>query len=92
MSINSAMLAGVSGLIANSSAGLDQLILDLRDQLGISFVVVSHELTSILTLGDRCLMLDRAAKGVIATGDPRRLRDESTDPRVQAFFRRQAPK
>jgi phospholipid/cholesterol/gamma-HCH transport system ATP-binding protein len=81
-----------AGLDPVTSAGLDQLILDLRAQLGISFVVVSHELTSILTIGDRCLMLDRGARGIIATGDPRRLRDESQDPRVQAFFRRQAPK
>jgi phospholipid/cholesterol/gamma-HCH transport system ATP-binding protein len=80
-----------AGLDPITSAGLDHLILDLRDQLGISFVVVSHELTSILTIGDYCLMLDRGARGVIATGDPRKLRDESTDPRVQAFFRRQAP-
>ena len=79
-----------AGLDPVTSAGLDQLILDLRDQLGICFVVVSHELTSILTIGDRCLMLDKSAKGIIATGDPRKLRDESTDPRVQAFFRRKA--
>lgn len=80
-----------AGLDPVTSAGLDQLILDLRAQLGTSFVVVSHELTSILTIGDRCLMLDKSAQGVIATGDPRRLRDESPDPRVQAFFHRRAP-
>ena len=80
-----------AGLDPVTSAGLDQLILDLRAQLGISFVVVSHELTSILTIGDRCLMLDRGAQGVIATGNPRALRDSSTDARVQAFFRRSAP-
>jgi phospholipid/cholesterol/gamma-HCH transport system ATP-binding protein len=79
-----------AGLDPVTSAGLDQLILDLRDQLGISFVVVSHELTSILTIGDRCLMLDKSAQGVIATGDPRELRDHSPDPRVQAFFHRRA--
>ncbi len=77
-----------AGLDPVTSAGLDQLILDLRRQLGTSFVVVSHELASILTIGDRCLMLDRGARGVIATGDPRQLRDGSADPRVQAFFRR----
>ena len=80
-----------AGLDPITSAGLDQLILDLREQLGISFVVVSHELTSILTIGDRCLMLDRGAQGVIATGNPRKLRDESTDKRVRAFFCRRAP-
>jgi phospholipid/cholesterol/gamma-HCH transport system ATP-binding protein len=77
-----------AGLDPVTSAGLDQLILDLRAQLGLSFVVVSHELTSILTIGDRCIMLDKAARGVIATGNPRQLRDESADTRVQAFFRR----
>ncbi len=80
-----------AGLDPVTSAGLDQLILDLRAQLGISFVVVSHELTSILTIGDRCIMLDRDAHGIIATGNPRTLRDGSDDPRVVAFFRRSAP-
>jgi len=80
-----------AGLDPVTSAGLDQLVLDLRSQLGITFVVVTHELTSILTIGDRCVMLDKGARGVIAIGDPRTLRDESTDPRVQAFFRRKAP-
>jgi phospholipid/cholesterol/gamma-HCH transport system ATP-binding protein len=79
-----------AGLDPVTSAGLDQLILDLRAQLGISFVVVSHELNSILTIGDRCIMLDRGAKGIIATGDPRALRDGSADPRVQDFFKRRA--
>jgi phospholipid/cholesterol/gamma-HCH transport system ATP-binding protein len=80
-----------AGLDPVTSAGLDQLVLDLRDQLGITFVVISHELTSILTIGDRCLMLDKGARGVIATGNPRALRDSSEDKRVLAFFRRQAP-
>jgi phospholipid/cholesterol/gamma-HCH transport system ATP-binding protein len=78
-----------AGLDPVTCAGLDRLILDLRDMLGATFVVVSHELTSILTIGDRCLMLDREARGVIATGNPKRLRDESDDPRVRAFFRRE---
>ncbi len=77
-----------AGLDPVTSAGLDQLILDLRNDQGITFVVISHELTSILTIGDRCLMLDRAARGTIAEGDPRKLRDESQDPRVRGFFRR----
>ena len=80
-----------AGLDPITSAGLDQLILDLRRDLGTTFVVVTHELDSILTIADRCVMLDRAAKGVIAEGDPRRLREESTHPTVRAFFRRQAP-
>lgn len=80
-----------AGLDPVTSAGLDQLILDLRRDLGTTFVVVTHELASILAIADRCLMLDRAAKGVIATGDPRKLRDESTHPTVRAFFHREMP-
>ena len=80
-----------AGLDPITSAGLDRLILDLRRDLGITFVVVTHELESILAVADRCIMLDAAAGGVIATGDPRRLRDDSTEPTVRAFFHRQAP-
>jgi phospholipid/cholesterol/gamma-HCH transport system ATP-binding protein len=82
-----------AGLDPVASAGLDRLILALRSDLGATFVVVTHELASILAIADRCLMLDRAAfpdaGGVIAEGDPRRLRDESTHPTVRAFFRRE---
>lgn len=79
-----------AGLDPITSAGLDRLILDLRDALGATFVVVTHELASILAIADRCIMLDRARAGLIAEGDPRRLREESEDPTVRAFFRRQA--
>ena len=79
-----------AGLDPVTSAGLDRLILDLRDILRATFVVVTHELASILAIADRCLMLDRGAHGVIALGDPRALRDGSDDPRVRAFFRREA--
>lgn len=79
-----------AGLDPITSAGLDALIKDLARALGTTFVVVTHELASILAIGDRCIMLDREAQGVIAEGDPRRLRDESTHPTVRAFFRREA--
>jgi len=80
-----------AGLDPITSAGLDQLILDLRRDLGATFIVVTHELASILAIADRCIMLDRAAQGVIAEGDPRRLREESTNPIVRSFFRRELP-
>lgn len=84
-----------AGLDPITSAGLDQLILELRRDLGVTFVVVTHELASILAIADRCVMLDRAAfpdaGGVIAEGDPRVLRDTSTHPIVRAFFRREVP-
>ena len=78
-----------AGLDPVTSAGLDALLLELRATLGATFVVISHELASILAIGDRCLMLDRTAGGVIATGNPRILRDSSDDPRVRAFFHRE---
>jgi phospholipid/cholesterol/gamma-HCH transport system ATP-binding protein len=83
-----------AGLDPITSAGLDRLILDLRQDLGATFVVVTHELASILAIADRCVMLDAAAYpdagGVIAEGDPRVLSAESTHPRVHAFFHREA--
>jgi phospholipid/cholesterol/gamma-HCH transport system ATP-binding protein len=79
-----------AGLDPITSAGLDRLILDLRKELGITFIVVTHELASIMMIADRCIMLDGSAAGVIAEGDPRTLRDESTQPTVRAFFRREA--
>ena len=79
-----------AGLDPVTSAGLDAMIKDLAASLGTTFVVVTHELASILAIGDRCIMLDKDAQGVIASGDPRRLRDESTNPTVRAFFRREA--
>jgi phospholipid/cholesterol/gamma-HCH transport system ATP-binding protein len=77
-----------AGLDPITSAGLDQLILTLARELGVTFVIVTHELESILTVADRVIMLDKAARGIIATGDPRVLRAESTVPTVRAFFNR----
>ncbi len=79
-----------AGLDPITSAGLDELIRDLSRSLGTTFVVVTHELASILAIGDRCIMLDKAAQGMIAEGDPRELRDHGTHPTVRAFFRREA--
>ncbi len=78
-----------AGLDPITSAGLDALIRQLARDLGTTFVVVTHELQSILAIGDRCIMLDKAARGLIAEGDPRRLRAESDNPVVRAFFRRE---
>lgn len=79
-----------AGLDPITSAGLDELIKDLARSLGTTFVVVTHELASILEIGDRCIMLDREAQGMIAEGNPRELRDHGTHPTVRAFFRREA--
>lgn len=78
-----------AGLDPITSAGLDRLILDLRETLGASFVVVTHELASILAIADRCAMLDASAKGMIAQGVPKALKAHSTQPMVKAFFNRE---
>jgi len=77
-----------AGLDPITSADLDRTILDLSQNLGITFVIVSHELASIYSVAHRVIMLDKAAKGIIAEGDPKALRDTSADPRVHQFFNR----
>jgi phospholipid/cholesterol/gamma-HCH transport system ATP-binding protein len=79
-----------AGLDPITSAELDALIRRLADNLGVTFVIVTHELASIYAIADRVIMLDKRVKGIIAEGDPRRLRDESTDPYVRQFFHREA--
>ena len=77
-----------AGLDPITSADLDQTILDLTKNLGITFVIVSHELASIYAIADRVIMLDKESKSMIAQGDPRVLRDSSADLRVRQFFNR----
>ncbi len=77
-----------AGLDPVTSAELDSLIKSIRAGIGTTMVIVTHELQSILNIADRIIMLDKAAKGIIAEGDPRWLRDNSDDPRVKAFFNR----
>ena len=74
-----------AGLDPITSAELDDLILTLARTTQLTFVIVTHELESIFRIADRCLLLDRPAKSVIAIGDPRELRS-SEDPRVHDFF------
>ena len=77
-----------AGLDPITSADLDQTIIDLAKNLGITFVIVSHELASIYAIADRVIMLDKETKSIIAEGDPRVLRDTSKDPKVYQFFNR----
>jgi phospholipid/cholesterol/gamma-HCH transport system ATP-binding protein len=78
-----------AGLDPITSASLDALVRRLSENLGVTFVIVTHELASIFAIMDRVIMLDRRKKGIIAEGDPRRLRDESDDPWVRQFFHRE---
>lgn len=77
-----------AGLDPITSAQLDQLILDLSRTLGITFVIVTHELPSIFAVADRAIVLDRQRKTIVAVGDPKKLRDESDDPWIRQFFNR----
>lgn len=80
-----------AGLDPITSASLDQLILELRRLMGVTFVVVTHELASIATIADRCVVLDGARKAMVALDTPEQLREHSADPFVHAFFNREAP-
>jgi phospholipid/cholesterol/gamma-HCH transport system ATP-binding protein len=77
-----------AGLDPISSKLLDDLILELRDSLGATIVVVTHELASIFAIGNNSVFLDPVTKTMIAGGDPKWLRDESPDPRVRTFLNR----
>ncbi len=79
-----------AGLDPVTSARLDDLILELRDSLACTFVVVSHELPSIFTIADTAAFLDPDARTMTALGNPHRLLAESTDPAVRAFLTRRA--
>ena len=79
-----------AGLDPITASALDDLILRLRGEKGMTFVVVTHELPSIFRIGDRAAMFDRARRAMIALGTPQELRDTSEDPFVRAFFGRGA--
>jgi len=77
-----------AGLDPISSRLLDDLIMQLRDSLGATIVIVSHELESIFTVGDNSILLDAEEKTIIATGPPEELLKKSEDPRVLNFLTR----
>jgi phospholipid/cholesterol/gamma-HCH transport system ATP-binding protein len=77
-----------AGLDPVTSRKLDELILQIRDMLGTTLVIVSHELDSIFGIADRVIMLEREAKGIIAEGPPKQLALTSEDPRVREFLQR----
>ncbi|MGA7146185.1 MAG: hypothetical protein WBY47_16925, partial [Desulfobacterales bacterium] len=64
------------------------LILQLRDSLGATVVVVTHELSSIFAIGNNSVFLDPETRTIIASGDPNLLLRENNDPRIQNFLTR----
>ncbi len=79
-----------AGLDPITSRLLDDLILELRDSLGATVVVVSHELASIFAIGDNSVLLDGETHTPIASGNPAQLRDHSDNPKVRRFLTRGA--
>lgn len=79
-----------AGLDPISSRLLDELILELRDSLGATIVVVTHELPSIFTIGNNSIFLNVDRRTMTASGDPKELRDHSDDPDVRRFLTRGA--
>lgn len=77
-----------AGLDPVSSRLLDNLILELRDSLGTTIIMVSHELASIFNVADDAIFLDTEEKTIIAAGPPQKLLEESTEPRVRNFLTR----
>jgi phospholipid/cholesterol/gamma-HCH transport system ATP-binding protein len=77
-----------AGLDPISSRRLDDLILELRDSLGSTVVIVTHELASIFAIGDDSVFLDAEKHTMVAQGPPKQLRDESDVPKVRTFLRR----
>lgn len=77
-----------AGLDPVSSRRLDDLILELRDSLGSTMVVVTHELASIFAIGNNSVFLDPETRTMIASGHPKKLLAESRDPKVHKFLTR----
>jgi phospholipid/cholesterol/gamma-HCH transport system ATP-binding protein len=77
-----------AGLDPISSKLLDDLILQLRDSLGATVVVVTHELSSIFAIGDNSVFLDAETRTMLAIGKPSTLLKECTIPKIQAFLTR----
>lgn len=77
-----------AGLDPISSRRLDDLILQLRDSLGTTIVVVTHELASIFAIADRCIYLDAESRTQLEIGNPHDMRDHSPHERVRNFLLR----
>jgi phospholipid/cholesterol/gamma-HCH transport system ATP-binding protein len=79
-----------AGLDPVSARLLDDLILELRDSLGSTIVVVTHELASIFAIGNNSIYLDVDSGTMTASGDPKKLLIESQDQKVRKFLTRGA--
>ena len=74
------------GLDPITSRAMDRLILRVRDSMGTTMVIVSHQLSSILRLADRAIFLESEVKGILAEGKPSELAANCADARVREFL------
>jgi phospholipid/cholesterol/gamma-HCH transport system ATP-binding protein len=77
-----------AGLDPISSAELDRLLLYLKDTIGATMVIVTHELDSVFTVADRIVMIDKKIKGIVTDGEPRDIMNNSTNSWVKEFLTR----
>ena len=77
-----------AGLDPISARRLDQLIINLRDSLGITAVVVSHDLASIFSIGTNSIYLDVQSRAITASGPPKELLARTADPTLRSFLTR----
>ena len=77
-----------AGLDPISARLLDDLILEIRESLGATIVIVTHELASIFAIGNNSVFLDPETKTMLATGDPKELRDRCPETKVRSFLTR----
>ena len=77
-----------AGLDPTTAVELDELILTLNRVLGVTVVLVTHELPSLFAIARRCIVMDRDSRSIIAAGDPRELREGAEHPRVRELFNR----
>ncbi len=80
-----------TGLDPVATAEFDNLLAVLNRALGLTVVIVTHDLPTILGIAGRCIMVDRESRSIIASGDPRSLSADSEDERVHTFFHPPAP-
>ena len=77
-----------AGLDPLSAARLDELILELKENLGMTVVVVTHDLDSIFTIGNNSVFLDTDTRTMLACGDPHDLLHDASHPDIMQFLRR----
>jgi phospholipid/cholesterol/gamma-HCH transport system ATP-binding protein len=77
-----------AGLDPVISSEIDDLVIQINRKLGTTIVIVTHDLDTIFAVASRIVMLDKNTKGIVAEGDPKIIRDHSSDPSVRQFFKR----